>query len=30
MLLVIAWAVVGLPLVYAIYQTLVKTASLFG
>ncbi len=29
-LLVIAWGLVGLPLVYGIYQTLVKTASLFG
>jgi MFS family permease len=29
-LLVVAWAIVGLPLVYGVYQTLVKTASLFG
>ncbi len=29
-LLVVAWAVVGLPLLYGIWQTLVKTASLFG
>ena len=29
-LLAIAWAIVGLPLVYGVYQTLVKTASLFG
>ena len=30
MLLTIAWLIVGLPLAYGIYQTLVKTASLFG
>ena len=29
-LLVVAWTVVGLPLAYGVYQTLVKTASLFG
>ncbi len=30
MLLTIAWLIVGLPLAYGIYQTLVKTVSLFG
>ena len=29
-LLVVAWAVVGLPLVYGVYQTVVKASSLFG
>jgi hypothetical protein len=29
-LLVVSWAVVGLPLVYGIYQTVVKVSSLFG
>jgi MFS family permease len=29
-LLVLAWAVVGLPLAYGVYQTVVKVASLFG
>jgi hypothetical protein len=29
-LLVVSWAVVGIPLAYGVYQTLVKTASLFG
>ncbi|QNN52607.1 OFA family MFS transporter [Nocardioides mesophilus] len=29
-LLVVSWAVVGIPLVYGIWQTLVKTASLFN
>ena len=28
-LLVVSWAVVGLPLAYGIWQTLAKTASLF-
>ena len=30
LLLAVAWAIVGIPLVYGIYQTLVKTVSLFG
>ncbi len=29
-LLVIGWAVVGIPLAYGVWQTLVKTVSLFG
>jgi hypothetical protein len=29
-LLVVAWLVVGLPLVYGVSQTLLKTVSLFG
>jgi MFS family permease len=29
-LLVIAWAVVGIPLAYGVYQTVVKASSLFG
>jgi MFS family permease len=29
-LLVVSWAIVGLPLLYGIYQTVVKVASLFG
>jgi MFS family permease len=29
-LLVVAWAVVGLPLAYGVYQTVVKASSLFG
>ncbi len=29
-LLTVSWAVVGIPLVYGVYQTLVKTAGLFG
>ncbi len=29
-LLVVSWAVVGLPLVYGVYQTVVKVSSLFG
>ena len=26
----IAWALVGVPLVYGVYQTVVKASSLFG
>ncbi|WP_460433739.1 MFS transporter small subunit [Angustibacter speluncae] len=26
----IAWALVGIPLAYGVYQTLVKASSLFG
>lgn len=26
----IAWALVGVPLAYGVYQTLVKASSLFG
>ena len=29
-LLVVSWAIVGIPLVYGVYQTVVKVASLFG
>ncbi|CAN5516323.1 OFA family MFS transporter [soil metagenome] len=29
-LLVVSWAIVGLPLVYGVYQTIVKVSSLFG
>ena len=29
-LLTVAWAVVGIPLVYGIFQTVAKTLSLFG
>jgi MFS family permease len=29
-LLVISWAVVGIPLAYGVYQTIVKVSSLFG
>jgi hypothetical protein len=26
----LAWALVGVPLVYGVYQTVVKASSLFG
>ena len=29
-LLVVSWAIVGLPLVYGVYQTIVKVSGLFG
>ena len=29
-LLAVSWAVVGLPLVYGVYETFVKVSSLFG
>jgi hypothetical protein len=28
--LVLGWALVGIPLIYGIYQTVVKASSLFG
>jgi hypothetical protein len=28
--LVLAWSLVGIPLAYGIYQTVVKASSLFG
>jgi hypothetical protein len=29
-LLVVSWAIVGIPLMYGVYQTVVKVSSLFG
>ena len=29
-LLVVAWAIVGIPLAYGVYETFVKVSSLFG